>query len=1497
MNVKEPHVVTGMSRDSAVSRQNPNLVYDAHNIRITTKDGKNSVLAVTNERGTKRLPITTGELIGTPIGSAVIDDYIILFTHSDTATYKDHIYRCEVSENSASLTEVFRGDAGFDIEHPIETLSAYENAGIQKVYWVDGKNQPRVINIKSESVITDVNVLNFSKEVNLGHTFSVEKCSTGGEFPVGTVQYAFSYYTKFGQESRLIDISPMYYLSPQENGLDATEIAHCSFKIVITYPDTTFDCARVYAIVRTSANSIPQCRIVGDYPIASNTSKVVVTDDGIKGRTFPAASMYFIGGEELVAGTLAEKDNTLFLGNIKLSRPNVGSIKLDSTHDIRYYVKGFASGSVSQGTFRQVIGIPTNSAGHYYDEHFNVPTTATKYYDYKIDNNRSSYYIRRFKYGETYRLGFIAQYKNGQWSEPVWVGDCENSSLPSVGAGSYHTGYFQLTLSSTVCSSLRAAGYKRVAPVVVYPQAHERKVVMQGLLCPTVYNKKDRADNSPYAQSSWFFRLYHPGTSHVYHDAPIPGSRYTYGEIQCYESGTPTVATYFLDGNIVTFHSPDIECVDPSQRIDLEGLSMQVVGFASAGTSSSTYYGQAKVTDHFLETEIVGIDSSLSKIVAVSRIAGSFDNYSYPLYLDRVVNNENQDVVEAAGAARKSDTLTTEYSNPVALWIVYPWHRQGSLNNQQSLTAKQRSNGFNARTAMLRRNITATAWFTNSSFFSPISANGIYTPKVFDFDQLASVKLAAGSDSIIYYGNIDKVVTSEYGKYSIYMADMNTKENVEGVNISDWAESALLNRQQNHNGAWLKCHYNDSADGYYTGNDPVSMKYKSSPHAVIRFEDSKHIPMYSGDASHSSELAFTLPSSVNSYGLFIAELIRNVDATTRFGGQSEEAFAGNDWIRCGDSVPITTGGTTYLTYMQGDCYIQRYDCLKTFPYTNEDQNSVIETLSATLETYVNLDFRYDHNRGSGKNIALSPINFNLYNHPAYEQVNNFFTYHGLDYERFSSQEFPNCITWSTEKHSGEDVDSWTSLDIGSSLWELDGAKGEVTALRRFRNDIYAFQKEGLAQLLFNSRVQIPTSDNDPIEITNGMKMQGVRYISEKIGCVNKWSIVETPVGLYFNDDLLKTTYIFTGQLQDLAVEKGMKSWMNERCNTSVWNPRDFTNCRAYYDKAGHDIYWVYKDTALVYSEVLGQYMSFMDYGNVPLLESLNNSTYALVSGFETNTTTSVEMLNLMGIRHTLTFTLSNAHTKVVHVTVEWEAGDSSRNPRPAARVFTNTSGLEDEVTITLYTCAYYSATLYSPNEILSALNSALPSFLSASLDGAYGPDRPLAYRDATRYTGVVAYLSNNNNTPFWELGKGEYNVFFDAYRPYWITLISNSYPSENKIFNNVFWRDIATEGTIPQPFYTFDNIQVWTEYQDTQPVQLLNPLHHESSRQPISYNAAISNLRKKFNVWHCQIPRDKLASNSGRARISNPWAYIKLSRLDVQQKRHEIENIEVSFFM
>ena len=145
MNKRETHVVQGMTRDTYVSQFNPNLVVDARNIRITPLKDNSTLLSVTNEKGTKEFQIA-GNVEGTIIGSAVIKESLILFTTQDGM---DRIYRIVFREGYSYGIEsqLFAGHLDFDYEHPIETLAIYENEDIQKVYWVDGKNQPRMINI------------------------------------------------------------------------------------------------------------------------------------------------------------------------------------------------------------------------------------------------------------------------------------------------------------------------------------------------------------------------------------------------------------------------------------------------------------------------------------------------------------------------------------------------------------------------------------------------------------------------------------------------------------------------------------------------------------------------------------------------------------------------------------------------------------------------------------------------------------------------------------------------------------------------------------------------------------------------------------------------------------------------------------------------------------------------------------------------------------------------------------------------------------------------------------------------------------------------------------------------------------------------------------------------------------------------------------------------------------------------------------------------------
>ena len=76
--------VKGMLRDASESTFNPEFAYEIKNMRIMpTKD--NTLMSLVNEKGNKHLSIEgIGDtIIGTPIGQAVIDDELVLFTAGD----------------------------------------------------------------------------------------------------------------------------------------------------------------------------------------------------------------------------------------------------------------------------------------------------------------------------------------------------------------------------------------------------------------------------------------------------------------------------------------------------------------------------------------------------------------------------------------------------------------------------------------------------------------------------------------------------------------------------------------------------------------------------------------------------------------------------------------------------------------------------------------------------------------------------------------------------------------------------------------------------------------------------------------------------------------------------------------------------------------------------------------------------------------------------------------------------------------------------------------------------------------------------------------------------------------------------------------------------------------------------------------------------------------------------------------------------------------------
>ena len=157
MQQSSNHIFVGLQQDTSVSKQAPEYLIDAHNIRLTAREGE-TLLSVTNEKGPKELVIKNNDgnrnayIQGTILGHCVLNDYLVLFTHDDT--YGDSILRIDMANDPPTMVNMFqspgRQSLGFDVNYPIEAIGDYENEHIQKVYWTDGINQPRVINITKD---------------------------------------------------------------------------------------------------------------------------------------------------------------------------------------------------------------------------------------------------------------------------------------------------------------------------------------------------------------------------------------------------------------------------------------------------------------------------------------------------------------------------------------------------------------------------------------------------------------------------------------------------------------------------------------------------------------------------------------------------------------------------------------------------------------------------------------------------------------------------------------------------------------------------------------------------------------------------------------------------------------------------------------------------------------------------------------------------------------------------------------------------------------------------------------------------------------------------------------------------------------------------------------------------------------------------------------------------------------------------------------------------
>ena len=1225
----------GMNRDLSVSAFNPEFAFDNVNLRLSTNDD-NTMMSWVNERGTQKVnlieinkdgiavnDLQEFHIAGIPIGTAIINHQLVLFTtsYNSEITHEgndatDHIYLIKFTEKQTatmSCVQLYSGNQNFSTRNPLETLVSYEAETIQKVYWVDGRNQPRVINIASDALpilpqsgtnMDSSSCFDFVSTLQLNEEISVRKMTgTSGAFPPGVLQYAFTYYRRYGQESCIFYTTPLLYVSHRDRGASPDEKVENAFKISINNVDTNFDYIRIYSIQRTSINGTPICKRVQDIDI-KNLKKDPVTqhynavyiDDGNSGDSVDPTELLYKGGEVITANTLEQKDSTLFFGGFKISRNLLTEFKTKA-EEIKIL-----------STTRTFDGELISSAPYAYSSQLTSIVTE--------NNITKSVPCGGFKTGENYRLGVQFQYKTGKWSDPLWVKDDISSAefLISDNQKTITVPIFKGTIEDrNFIEDLQRMGYKRVRAVVVFPTLSDRKIICQGVTCPTLFTTNLESNSSLYGQSSWFFRPYVTNE-----DSKAAGSQtvqYPKGRNNLRYASKETTGTNVTNPNYLrqveiqgayspdnqfqirkslrTIHSPEVEFDDQIPSFSFDGCTINNMGYAQFVNTLS---------DINIQTETPYISNLSSGFVHQSFCTNTSQGIVAGLFYDDFVVDDNND-----GSNHYFESFSKE-KGP-AKWMVYPWQASGSLNNDLN-----RPSDKGTATAILKKKIISNLRFAKT-IFSRGGLDYASNPNIrcFYSDDDTIVKLPEVNSSLaLYKGNIDTMVSPDYadGLYFASAGHIYDNDNLTEFSapVNYFMRTVSSSASHSDNNGFMKWNGSPGSSGSWNkvsgqqvGNKyvdlvmkklPVRIRYKSTPHLVAdTFKNATYLDE---------------PGNIDNT-LSIVEVKRTPAPVQPFGGQTPDAFRANTWIPCGEPVELNSNGNTEFYYSYGDTYYQRYDCLKTYPFAPDDENQVVEIGSFMLETRVNIDGRYDRNRGQSNNLYMTPRNFNLLN-PVYSQIDNFFSYKIVDDHSYDNTIFPNQVTWSKTKESGADVDLWTNMTLASVL-ELDGDKGGISKLIRLNDQLLCFQDSGISQILYNENVQIQSTDGVPIEIANSGKVQGKRYLSDTVGCSNKWSIVSTPGGIYFIDSNEKNIYLFNGKLSNLSVSGGFNSWSKTfiPAGTVKWTPDWFDNIVSYYDRQNQDVVFISKEQALVFSEKVGAFTSFYNYENTPYLCNIEDT--------------------------------------------------------------------------------------------------------------------------------------------------------------------------------------------------------------------------------------------------------------------------------------------------
>lgn len=488
MNKKVKYTNTGMRQDISNSKFDNQYYFEGMNIRVLSTNNQSSG-AITNTKGNELLltiPIPNIDKINKIIhynnkqlfytnveidnlnnsnlpqqiiANCKIKNGFIIFSTNNNGL--DCIW--QLIDETFELKLLYLRNLNFSTEKPIQILNNYENAKIDKIYWVDGYEQMKFINIHHSIDNEDLEELidlssvsiNIISDVNFNN-INIDEINYGGNHTSGMIQYAYSYYKINGSESTLSPLSIIIPLGKNNNqGGNLNEIVGTIPKIVIDNIDQRFTNLKLYAIKYTSLNEIPKVSVIADRNIIG-LNNFTYYDDGKILYDSSLENILFLYGKMIIPKHIESKNNRLFAFNYKdrVYKLNLKNNNLDTrafsfpinSNNVNIYSNisnydentNLVSGNYNNITyFNNILNpnfLPFNHAcinGNYnlnkYLPNSSILGGEGYYLKYEIirttENKNEVYDYRFFKDNELYRIAIQFYNKYGLKSTPNWIAD------------------------------------------------------------------------------------------------------------------------------------------------------------------------------------------------------------------------------------------------------------------------------------------------------------------------------------------------------------------------------------------------------------------------------------------------------------------------------------------------------------------------------------------------------------------------------------------------------------------------------------------------------------------------------------------------------------------------------------------------------------------------------------------------------------------------------------------------------------------------------------------------------------------------------------------------------------------------------------------------------------------------------------------------------------------------------------------------------------------